>query len=139
MVNNISEIEDAIIEALKADPRVDFPDGQIIKGHRDADTTRQQIAIGGIMTAYGNGRRSQQLAHGRAARRRIVMTVSVGRRATKSPGTIADDIAAVISCLQRQPIAGFVMSYQEDYWITTTNDVVWYQIAFEIDGLTLEE
>lgn len=138
MVDKVSDIEEAIVAALKADANVSFPDASIICAQRDANKTKVALSSQGILVSYGQGNSSVQLAHGRPLVRNLFFVVSVGRKVAPSNGIIADDITDVIRCLHGKKIAGLVFRYVADAFADAINNVLWYEVTFSANGVMLE-
>lgn len=138
MVDKVSDIEEAIVEALKADTRVSFPDSTIICAQRDAQKTKVALSSQGILVSYGQGSSRQPLVHGRPLVRNLFFVVSIGRKVAATNGIIADDITDVIRCIHGKKIAGLVMTYVADTFADAINDVLWYDVTFTVNGIAID-
>ena len=138
MVDKVSDIEEAIVEALKADPNVDFPDSTIICAQRDANRTKVALSSQGVLVSYGQGSSAKPLITGRPLIRNLYIVVSVGRKVAATNGIIANDISDVIRCLHGSKIAGYVMAYVADSFADAINDVLWYDVTFSINGIAIK-
>lgn len=127
----LSEVEDAIVQALKDSGSIDIPNESIIVSSADDSKMKAALSSGGITVMYAGSTVNQALSHGVNLKRTAVFIVTVGRKMITGKRRISQDVEDIAEAVTAREMAGVRLSWRDDRFARVHNGIGWHDITFQ--------
>lgn len=127
----LTDIEDAIVAALKAASEIDIPEDSIVVATQSDSKMNTLLLTGGITVMYGGSRTTTALAHGQKLNRNTVFVVSVGRKMMTEGRRLCQDVEDIAEVITRSRMADVQLTWIDDRFARVLNGVGWHDITFQ--------
>lgn len=132
-ISVLEQIEESIVARLKSEStRLNFSSEQIIVATADAIKTEGVLSGGGIMLHYSGSNTDNPLVNGQRLARRLVFTVSVGRKMSNKNKRLTGDVERIVNVITREAFIDnkFKLVWLKDAFLMVYNGIGIHDIQF---------